>query len=82
MKLKMAIRARCQTPAPEKQSSRGVGTPAACNRIDYGPAAAGRAIYLFPLTRPGATLPGACVLRSLSMKMKLSGGAAQINWVL
>ena len=34
------------------------------------------------LTMPGATLPGFCVLRSVSMKMKSSGGAAQIKCVL
>ena len=34
------------------------------------------------LTMPGAALPGFCVLRSASMKMNSSGGAAQINFVL
>ena len=43
-----------------------------------------RWLYLrFPdgVTLPGAALPGFCVLRSASMKMKWSGGAAQSNCV-
>ena len=34
------------------------------------------------MTLPGAALPGVCVLRSASMKMNWSGGAAQSNGVL
>ena len=34
------------------------------------------------MTMPGAALPGFCVLRSESMKMKWSGSATQINCVL
>ena len=33
------------------------------------------------VTPPGAALPGFCVLRSASMKMNWSGGAAEINGV-
>jgi hypothetical protein len=35
----------------------------------------------FVTTLPAAALPGFCVFRSASMKMKSSGGAAQINRV-
>ena len=38
--------------------------------------------FLNVVTLPGAALPALCVLRSASMKMNSSGGAAQINCVL
>ena len=37
--------------------------------------------FLDTVTLPGAALPGFCVLRSASMKMKWSGGAAQSKGV-